>query len=234
MSAADPDGARSSAEVQSLRAAGLLAACAVLAAGLLLGSEWLGRERIVEARQHAQRQALQVVLPEQLHDNDPLADSVLVQAPHWLGSTEPLPVLRARLRHDDRALVLQALAPDGYGGPIRLLIAVAIDGRVLGVRISEHRETPGLGDYIDAARSNWIDGFAGRMLGEPPVESWAVRRDGGEFDQMAGATVSARAVVAAVARTLAYVQRHGQQLYAAPSGQLLEHRDGPDPATLDH
>jgi electron transport complex protein RnfG len=114
------------------------------------------------------------------------------------------------------AVLLGAVAPDGYSGAIRLLVAVGTDGRVIGVRVLEHRETPGLGDFIETRRSDWIHGFAGRSLGDPPPAGWQVRKDGGEFDQFTGATVTPRAVVRAVRNALTYFDRHRTELLAQP------------------
>jgi electron transport complex protein RnfG len=118
------------------------------------------------------------------------------------------------------------VAPDGYNGDIRLLVGIA-DGAVIGVRVLEHHETPGLGDYIDAARGPWSGRFAGRSLHDPPVDAWRVQRDGGRFDQVAGATISARAVVGAVRRALQFVDAHGAELDKAGTGATLGFRDAP-------
>lgn len=204
-----------------------LAAVATVAALLLGGLHRLAAPRIAAQARQAERDALAVVLPARDHDNDLLADAIVLAAPHWLGSATPLRAWRARRAGKPQAVVLEAVAPDGYAGPIRLLIGVRSDGRVSGVRVLEHRETPGLGDIIDAGKSRWIDSLRGRRLGDPPAARWTVRRDGGEFDQVAGATVTPRALLHAVRRALAYVERHGSELYAAPAGATLEHSDAP-------
>ena len=110
-----------------------------------------------------------------------------------------------------------AVAPDGYAGAIRLLVAVAPDGRLLGVRVLSHKETPGLGDAIDSRRSGWIGAFAGRSLEDPREDRWKVRKDGGDFDQLTGATVTPRAVVRAVRNALVYFDRHRDALLAQPA-----------------
>lgn len=212
---------------ESLRAGAQLALAALLATALLAGAWVLSRERIA-AGEHRQRvQALELVLPPDLHDNDLLADAVQVRAEPWLGKAEAT-VHRARVGGDDRALVLDIVAPDGYGGPIGLLVAVDRAGRVLGVRVTAHRETPGLGDGIESGRSDWITRFRGRFLGDPPASRWTVRRDGGDFDQFAGATVTPRAVVRAVKRCLQFVARHGDALRAAAPATTLRFDDAPD------
>jgi electron transport complex protein RnfG len=209
------------------RGALLLAACALIAVALLDGIYRLGHSRIAAQERLAELAALAIVLPPSLHDNDPLTDRIRVRAPAWLGTSRDVSVWRARQRDAPAALVLEAIAPDGYAGPISLLVGIRADGSVSGVRVTAHRETPGLGDDIEAGKSDWILGFGGRSLSDPPRARWAVRRDGGAFDQLAGATVTPRAIVHAVRRALAYVERHGAALYAAPPGSLLEHSDAP-------
>lgn len=205
-----------------------LALLAVLAVGALQAVHMLTRERIAEAQRERQRAALRIVLPAELGDNDPLADRIALRAPRWLGSDAALAVHRARRGDAPAALAIEAVAPDGYAGPIHLLVGIDASGRLLGVRVTEHRETPGLGDHIAAERSDWHRQFIGRALGDPPEERWRVRRDGGDFDQLAGATVSPRAVVTATRRVLGLVARHGAMLYAADSGDELEFDDGPE------
>lgn len=213
---------------ESLRAGAQLALAGLAAAALLAGTWALTRDRIADAEQRAKLQALEIVLPPDRYDNDPIADAVQVRAPAWLGS-ESATVSRARLAGAPSALVLEVVAPDGYAGPIKLLIAVAADGTVLGVRVTAHQETPGLGDDIEAGRSDWITRFAGRALGDPPASRWQVQRDGGDFPQFAGATLTPRAVVAAVRRTLQFVARHGDAVRAAGPGATLSFDDAPAP-----
>ncbi len=210
-----------------LRGALLLSAIGLLASGLLAGVNLLTAERIAEAERQAQLRALAAVLPPERYDNDPLTDTVQVTAPFWLGSDRALAIRRARLDGRIVVLALQTVAPDGYNGDIHLLLGIDRDGRLTGVRVERHRETPGLGDRIEAGRGDWIERFAGLGLGRPPSERWAVRKDGGEFDQFAGATITPRAVVRAVHRSLLFVERHGPSLYAAPTGAELEFSDAP-------
>ena len=209
------------------RAALSLGLAGLVGLGGLLALRGLTAERIAEQERAATLRALAVLLPTDF-DNDPDADRLSVQAPAWLGGEGTHVLRRARRAGDVTALVLEAVAPDGYNDDIRLLIGVGLDGTVLGVRVLEHRETPGLGDAIEIARSAWIDGFRGRSLGAPALEGWRVRRDGGDFDQFAGATITPRAVVGAVRRSLQFVARHGEALASAESGATLGFRDGPD------
>jgi electron transport complex protein RnfG len=114
------------------------------------------------------------------------------------------------------AAIIEPVAPDGYSGSIRLIVAMTPEGRLLGVRVLEHHETPGLGDAIEERRSAWIRSFEGRGLDDPPLPRWKVRKDGGDFDQLTGATVTPRAVVAAVRNTLLYARRQGTTLFEPP------------------
>ncbi len=202
---------------RALRSAVALAAVAMLAAGIALLAQVATRDRIAADERARSAARLDAVLGGLRHDNDLLADVTYAVDPDLLGTTQPVPVYRARLHGAPAAIVMAPVAPDGYAGSIELLVAVRADGRVLGVRVLRHRETPGLGDAIDADRSSWIRRFAGRALGDPPLERWKVRKDGGEFDQFTGATVTPRAVVRAVSGSLVYFAQHRDELFAAPA-----------------
>ena len=198
----------------------LLGGLALVALGFLNSLENLARERITTNRRGDLLRDLTALLPPARFDNDPLADRIeLIGA---LPGRLPVIVRRARRAGQPVAALLETMAPQGYGGPIRLLVAIAPDGRLIGVRTLEHRETPGLGDAIESAKSGWIEAFAGRSLTDPPPSRWAVRRDGGEFDQFAGATVTPRAVVGAIHGSLLLFRDLGERLYTAPSGSVIE------------
>ncbi len=175
------------------------------------------RQRIAGNEAAETLRAITTVLPRGLYDNEPARDRILVEAPELLGSSEPLPVYRARRHGEPAAAVITAVARQGFNGPIRLLVAIGADGRLLAVRAVAHGETPGLGDRIDAAKSDWIDRFAGRSIADPVADDWEVRRDGGEFDQLTGATVTSRAVVTAVRDALLYFEQHREDIFRRPS-----------------
>ncbi len=175
------------------------------------------RERIAANERAALLANLNALVPPEHYDNRLTEDVLRVRAPDQLGSTDALPVYRARLRGEPVAAIAVVVAPDGYAGPIKLLVGIHADGTLTGVRTLSHQETPGLGDAIDVRRSDWILGFAGRALGDPPLAQWAVRKDGGAFDQFTGATITPRAVVAAVKRFVLYFQRHRDELFASLS-----------------
>jgi len=216
---------------QTLSGAGLLALTALFAATLLAGVYALTRQAISDAEQQARLQALALVLPPDRYDNDPLADQITVLAPGWPGSDAPMTVWRARRAGEPTMLAIEAVAADGYAGSIELLISVDTSGHIGAVRVTRHSETPGLGDAIEMRRSDWISRFAGKGLQQPPPARWKVRKDGGDFDQFAGATITPRAVVAATRRVLQLLERRGAALYAEPAGAALRFTDAPEAPT---
>ena len=120
----------------------------------------------------------------------------------------------ARINNAPAAVILEAIAHDGYAGDIKLLIAIKVDGSISGVRVLTHKETPGLGDYIDIAKDNWIKLFNAESLTKTVSAQWKVKKDGGQFDYMAGATITPRAVIKAVHKALQYVEANKQTLFA--------------------
>jgi electron transport complex protein RnfG len=174
---------------------------AVVAAMAVSFTEESTRERI-QANQLAQSmKTVAEVLPADVYNNEPHLDSIMLVAPDWLGSKEALPVYRARLNGSLVATALTVVAPDGYVGSIRLLVGINTQGRVLGVRVLEHHETPGLGDKIELDKSDWMQILGGRDRNNTV---WALRRDGGDFDRITGATITSRAVVNAVRRVIEF------------------------------
>ena len=130
-----------------------------------------------------------------------------------MGDYEPKTIYIARQQDIPVGAVLTVVAPDGYNGPIKLLVGILHQGTLAGARVIAHRETPGLGDKIDIIRDPWIRTFEGRSIGNPPSKQWAVIRDGGVFDQFTGATVTPRAVVGAIHRSLLYFTEHREELF---------------------
>jgi len=202
---------------RTVRAAIMLAAAAIAAFGLVAVVHEATRDRIAATARARELARFDQVLGGLPHDNDLLADTVTLRDPELLGTTAAVTAYRARFHGQPVAVLLEFVATDGYSGSIRLLIAVAPDGTVLGVRTVSHHETPGLGDFIDAGKSDWIRRFSGKSLGDPAAAHWRVRKDGGDFDQYTGATITSRAVVGAVGRTLQFFTRHRDELLAAPA-----------------
>jgi len=207
-------------KIPILIAAGILGAFAVTGVGLVAVTHKLTDERIAANERAAMLSKVKAIVPADRMDNDPLTDRIQVSDPDLLGS-EATDVYRVRSGEGPVAVILNPIVPDGYAGPIKLLVAVLHDGSLGGVRVLSHHETPGLGDRIDEAKSDWIFSFAGKSLGAPPLERWKVKRDGGDFDQFTGATITPRSIVKAVKNTLLFVQGQGNALYTTPSGQLL-------------
>jgi electron transport complex protein RnfG len=196
-------------------AALILAGFSVAGAGLVAVTYFGTRDIIAEAQRAALEASLNQLVPADRYDNRVAEDMLEVVAPEWFGTDQPVTVYRARKNGQPVALFATPYAPDGYSGPIQLLIGVYADGTLAGVRVLAHKETPGLGDAIEERRSPWILAFAGKSLGNPPLERWKVRKDGGVFDQFTGATITPRAVVKATGRFLEYVQSHQESLFAA-------------------
>ncbi|MBD9574224.1 electron transport complex subunit RsxG [Pseudomonas sp. BGr12] len=201
-------------------ALGLLA---VLAAGVVAIVHQLTAQRIDTAQREARGRTLLELLPRGSYDNHPLETEVSAFDPKLLGRDEPAPAYLARLQGQTTAVVLQPVAQDGYGGSIQLLVGVTSQGRLLGVRVLAHHETPGQGDRIELGKSDWLHGFDGHSLSDPAEAGWKVKKDGGQFDQFAGATVTPRAVVKATHLALQYFDAHKSELLApATSGDKHE------------
>lgn len=170
---------------------------------------------IARGQQAEKRALLGQVLPTALYDNDLVASQQNVPPNDLLGTRKASTLWLARRGGVFSGVVLEAVAPDGYSGDISLLIGIDANGNVTGVRVTAHHETPGLGDYIERAKSAWIDQFAGKSLTDPEPKHWKVAKDGGAFDARAGATITPRAVVKAVKSALDYFARH-RAAFAAP------------------
>ncbi len=184
----------------------LLGGFALLASGALAWVSKATGDAIVAAEAKDLRTSLSEVLPVGFADNDLLSDTLQIERD---GKT--ITIYRARQRGKVRGAVFK-VAERGYAADIQLLMALDADGTTLGVRVVKHAETPGLGDKIEVTRSPWIKDFDGKSLGKPPPEQWAVKKDGGAFDQFAGATITPRAVVKAVKGGLAFFSAHRREI----------------------
>ena len=192
----------------------VLAAFAAAGVFLVALTQAATRERVAEVERQSLLRNLHAVVSPEAHDNDPTTDTIEVRDPARLGTDSAVTVYRARRAGQPVAAILTPVAPDGYSGRIQLVVAVNYDGTVAGVRVLSHQETPGLGDLVEARRSDWITRFTGRSLSDPKAEQWKVQRDGGVFDQFTGATVTPRAVVKAVRNTLELFQARRDELFA--------------------
>ena len=208
----------------ALSTAGVMIGFSVLCTVLLASTFFTTQAPIAESERQAKLKLFEQVLPASLHDNPLLQDGIRIAPGGELGNREETLAYRARLAGQPTAVILQATAPDGYSGDIKLLIAVRADGELAGVRVLAHKETPGLGDYIDLAHSDWIrKNFDGQSLAKTVDERWKVKKDGGDFDYMAGATITPRAVVKAVHKTLQYFAAHQQEIFSTPAVKEAGH-----------
>lgn len=206
------------AEPRSRRAAvPWLAALGIAALVAVVVGVGTTRQRISDNESAQVLKILRELLPDGSFDNRPDEDRVLLSSPELLGSEQPLPAYRARRAGELGAVVLSTIARSGYLGPIHLLVALDPAGRVLAVRVTAHQETPALGGQIGASDSDWMERFKGRSLDDPPAVRWALRRDGGDFDQITGATVTSRAVVIAVRDAAEFFRIHHDQIVDAPA-----------------
>ena len=184
----------------------LLGVFALLASGALAWASSATGDAIAAAEAKDLRDSLSEVLPAGLADNDFLKDTVDLK-----NGEKTVTIYRARKEGVVKAALLK-VAERGYAGDIQVLMAVDRDGRTLGVRVLKHSETPGLGDKIEVKKDPWVKSFDGKSLGDPAPEKWAVKKDGGVFDQFAGATVTPRAVVKAVKQGLAFYGDHRAEI----------------------
>jgi electron transport complex protein RnfG len=173
----------------------------------------------VEANERAKTlKQLNALVDAQEYDNDLLANTLTLPAADF-GSAGDVKVYRATRQGTPVAALFIVSAPNGYSGSIRMVVGIRADQTLAGVRVLAHKETPGLGDKIEAEKTDWILGFTGKSLQNPPPAAWAVRKDGGAFDQFSGATVTPRAVVGVVKRTLLWSQQHFAILFTQPPTQ---------------
>ncbi|MGK2926204.1 MAG: electron transport complex subunit RsxG [Lysobacterales bacterium] len=205
-----------------LRSAASLGLVAVAGTTLLAGVHHLTAERIAAQERRAVLEQLEQIIPANRYDNPLQDDWITVSDEQHFPRGQQVVAYRARRGGQPVAVIFRFAAMDGYNGPIHLLAGVEADGSLLGVRVTSHRETPGLGDGIEAERSDWIHAFDGQSLRSPEPARWGVRRDGGAFDQFTGATITPRAVVEAVRRALEYHEVNRQALFEAPAAAPQE------------
>lgn len=195
-----------------LRNSLILGLFAIFTVGLIAFIQQATSERIAAEQQRMQMRALNEILPDDQHDNDLLQDTFSIDDRRYLQLPTPATAWRARRSGEVIAVILPVVTQDGYSGRIDLLVGIRANGELAGVRVVNHRETPGLGDKFEVAKGNWIFSFDGKSLSMPAPEGWAVRKDGGEFDQFTGATITPRAVVQAIYQALRYFEEQRGEL----------------------
>ena len=191
----------------------LLALFAVCTTALIAGTFLFTKDKITLQKRMAEERALLEIVPRSRHDNSML-DDTLDAGPdaEGLGLAEDRKIYLARAEGQVVAAIIPAVTPDGYRGDIAMIVGINFDGTIAGVRVVEHRETPGLGDKVDLKKSDWILDFNGKSLVNPSSAGWKVKKEGGEFDQFTGATITPRAVVYQILKTLQYFNDDQQRL----------------------
>ena len=172
------------------------------------------KDRIVANEQAWLEQSLKPALAGVEYDNNLIETTLTIALPHELPGNEPVLVYRALFNSEPVAALFVVTALDGFSGPIKLLIGIEAEGTATAVRVLKHHETPGLGDFIDSTKSDWIDQFEDRSLSDPDRLLWALSRDGGEFDQVTGASITSRAVLKAIKETLLYFEANRESVFA--------------------
>ncbi len=186
---------------------------AIAGTTLVTLTEFTTRDKIVDNERRVLLRNLHALIPKDRFDNDITQDILQLPASPLLGTDTVSTAYRARLRGAPVAVIFTSVAADGYNGKIQLLAGVYIDGSLAGVRVVKHAETPGLGDAIEVGKSAWIKSFDAKSLGNPDHHGWRVRGDGGEFDQFTGATITPRAIVAALRNTLLYYRQNADLIF---------------------
>jgi len=191
----------------------MLAVFAIVATSLVSMTEIATHDRIAENERQTLLAAINALVDNKSYNNDILADTLSLPVTAELNTQEPTTVYRARYDGEAVAAIFTSIAPNGYNGNIKLLVGVYRDGSLAGVRVIQHKETPGLGDKINEKKSDWILQFAGLSLQNPVESNWQVKKDGGDFDQFTGATITPRAVIQAVKRALYYFEAQQVTLF---------------------
>jgi len=195
---------------------------ALVGTALLALTYELTRGPIARSEEQEKLKLISQIVPGSIYDNDIMKDTRQIAADELLGNDDATIAYLGRLKGKPSIAVIQAVAPDGYGGKIQLIVAIHSDGagggKIGGVRVISHKETPGLGDYIEIAKNKWISVFDGTSLDNPKNDGWKVKKDGGAFDYMAGATITPRAVVKAVHKVLQYYALHREDMFRQNEG----------------
>jgi electron transport complex protein RnfG len=191
----------------------VLAGFAVGATSIVAVTEAYTHDKIIENERQTLLSAINALVDSSEYNNDILTDVITLPKTQQLATKEETRVYRARQNGVPVAAVFTSIAPNGYSGSIKLLVGVYHDGTLAGVRVINHKETPGLGDKINENKTNWILKFKGLSLTNPADSQWTIKKDGGEFDQFTGATITPRAVVTAVKKSLQFFEQNRDELF---------------------
>jgi len=177
------------------------------------------KQRIEDNEKAWLERSLQPALSGLFFDSGVTESKIAMPPPHDLPGSEAAIVYRVYAESEPVAALFVVSARDGYAGPIRLLVGVETTGTVTGVHVLEHRETPGLGDRVESGKSDWVKQFKGRSLLDPAPAGWRIKSDGGQFDQLTGASVTPRAIIKAIKETLLYFDLHTDEVFASPPSE---------------
>lgn len=191
----------------------ILSAFALVCTAMIVSVQQSTKQRIQLEQDRAFARMLSEVLPIESYDNLIAQNCIYVSDANTLGTSKPVKWYRASKFDKPVAVIAESIAPDGYSGEIRLLVGIYMNGHIAGVRVTHHKETPGLGDKIEAKKHPWITQFKDLSLTRPETKKWAVKKDGGEFDAFAGATITPRAVLASLQRTLVYFAENQRDIF---------------------
>lgn len=193
----------------------ILALFACVSTGMVAFVNALTKDRIQQQQDQQLSSILQQVIPADYHDNNLTQSCILVTDPR-LGSSQPMTAYLASLNGQPSAIAIETIAPDGYSGAIKVIAGMDYANTLLGVRVLAHQETPGLGDKMDLRISDWVLSFDNKSLTADNQSQWAVRKDGGQFDQFTGATITPRAIVKAVKQAMLFVNEQHESFLAQP------------------
>ncbi|MGO1297731.1 MAG: electron transport complex subunit RsxG [Vibrio sp.] len=191
----------------------ILAIFACASTGVVALTNYLTQDKIQEQEQAQLLSILNQVVPKSLHDNTLSNTCAMIRNPK-LGTMKAMPAYFGTQDGELSAIAIEAIAPDGYNGPIKIIVGMNKQGIVTGTRVLAQKETPGLGDKIDLRVTDWILSFTGKTVTKQNYDTWKVRKDGGQFDQFTGATITPRAVVKAVRNTVEFVKHNRDKLFA--------------------
>lgn len=201
----------------------LLGLFALLCTGLVTVVNQQTFDKIKLQQQKELMGILHQLIPDEIHDNELTAQCTLLQNKEALGTEDAMPAYIATAAGKPVAIAMEAVAPDGYNGNIKLIVGINTQGEVLGVRTLSHQETPGLGDKIELRKADWVTTFVGKVLQSEDDKQWQVQKDGGDFDQFTGATITPRAYVKAVKRAVWYFTQHQADIFSQPLNCETKH-----------
>jgi electron transport complex protein RnfG len=187
----------------------------LIASAALITFYFITKSPIDESDAKAKRIFLNQVIPADLYDNNLVKDTISVEPTSLLGNKRNIDIYRAKKNNQVIAVIIEAVTPDGYSGEIKTLVGIDQEDKILGVRVITHKETPGLGDYIEIDKSQWIKNFDLKSLDKISEKKWAVKKDGGDFDYISGATITPRAVIKSTYKCLLYAKENKKRLFTS-------------------